>query len=71
MSEKIVRELFPNIPSPEHTERLSLTSDALHYIKKYGSKEEAINNLEWRCKMCTRDGCGCNYPKIIEIIKEL
>lgn len=76
MSERLVRKLFPNIPSPEHTKKLSLTSDALAYIKQYGSKELAISNLEWKCKMCAKDDCGglyqgCEYPKIIEIIKEI
>lgn len=71
MSEKLVRKLFPNIPSPEHTKKLSLTSDALYYIKKYGSKEEAIEYLKGICNMCAKDDCGCEYPKIIEIIKEI
>ncbi len=70
-SERLVRELFPNIPCPEYTKKLRLSSDALYYIKKYGSKEKAIEYLMNRCGMCAIDDCFCEYPEIIKILKEI
>ena len=71
MSEELIRKLFPNVPSPEHTKKLSLKSYALKYIEMHGSKNDAIIALENKCRICVIDGCHCDYPKIIEIIKTL
>lgn len=65
------KDLFPNIPSPEHTKRLRLTSDAIYYLKKYGSKELAIQALQDKCNTCSVDDCDCEFPEIITVINSL